>query len=156
MNTIGDRIRKARQARGLSGEELALAVGYKQQSAIGNLENRSGGTGGKKLPDIARVLRVPISWLLEGPDHGDVPFADIHTTAFAPAKLRAHSAQEPFSRGYQADASIIEATELFARLKTEQRLEAIKFMRLLLEDRAPGAHKGEVGESDPVPHHKAA
>jgi transcriptional regulator with XRE-family HTH domain len=72
MKSVGERIRQARDERRLSGAELAQRVGYKNQSAIGNLENRAGGTGGKKIAQIARALDVPVEWLLNGPD-GVVP-----------------------------------------------------------------------------------
>jgi transcriptional regulator with XRE-family HTH domain len=68
MKTIGERIRQAREAKGLSGHELAKMVGYEHQSAIGNLENRVGGSGGHKLSRIADALNVSVEWLLKGPD----------------------------------------------------------------------------------------
>lgn len=73
MKTIGERIRQAREARGLSGESLADLVGYKHQSAIGNLENRASGNGGNKIGQIADALSVPVEWLLRGPDGAEVP-----------------------------------------------------------------------------------
>lgn len=66
MKSIGERIRQARDACGMSAEALAMAVGYSHQSAIANIENRKGGQGGKKLAEIAKVLHVPVAWLLEG------------------------------------------------------------------------------------------
>lgn len=68
MKTVGERIRQARTARGLSGEQLARLVGYKTQSGISNLENRATGHGGGMLPKIAEALDVSIEWLLQGPD----------------------------------------------------------------------------------------
>lgn len=56
----------------MSGEELALKVGYKTQSGISNLENRAVSNGGGKLPKIAEVLDVAIAWLLQGPDTEDM------------------------------------------------------------------------------------
>lgn len=74
MKTIGERIRAAREAHKMSGEALAKKVGYKNQSAIGNLENRVGGTGGSKLGSIADALNVPLEWLMRGPDTENIPF----------------------------------------------------------------------------------
>lgn len=68
MKTVGERIRQAREYRGLSGEELALKVGYSHQSGIANLENRATGRGGFKLPLIAEVLDFAVDWFLSGPD----------------------------------------------------------------------------------------
>lgn len=53
---------------------LSNFVGYKTQSGISNLENRATGTGGNKIVAIAACLRVPVEWLLNGPDSTDVPF----------------------------------------------------------------------------------
>lgn len=72
MKTVGERIRQAREHRGLSGEELALKVGYKTQSGISNLENRATGRGGFMLPKIAEALNVSVEWLLQGPDTSDM------------------------------------------------------------------------------------
>ncbi len=74
MKTIGERIRQAREQRGMSQADLGIAAGFKGQSAIGNLENRATGRGGFSLPRIAAALDVPITWLLNGPDADEVPF----------------------------------------------------------------------------------
>ena len=74
MKTVGERIRQARNFYEWSGEYLAKKVGYKNQSAIGNLENRAGGSGGHKIGDIAEALNVPVDWLLRGPDTDNIPF----------------------------------------------------------------------------------
>ena len=74
MKTVGERIRQARNFYEWSGEYLAKKVGYRNQSAIGNLENRAGGSGGHKIGDIAEALNVPVDWLLRGPDTENIPF----------------------------------------------------------------------------------
>lgn len=74
MKTIGDRIRQARVAKGMSALNLAVRVGYKTQSGISNLENKATGTGGHKIKEIARELDVSVDWLLAGPDSEIVPF----------------------------------------------------------------------------------
>lgn len=76
MKTIGERIKQARAAKGWSGKALAKAVGYKNQSTIGNLENRATGTGGNKVGVIAAKLNVPLEWLMYGPDTDNVPFME--------------------------------------------------------------------------------
>lgn len=75
MKTIGERIQQARMEKQMSAWDLALAVGYKTQSGISNLENTATGTGGHKLKDIARVLHVSVDWLLTGPDCDKLPFS---------------------------------------------------------------------------------
>lgn len=81
MTTIGDRIRKARLKREWSGAELAKKAGYQTQSGISNLENRSTGSGGHKIAHIAKVLGVPLEWLIEGGDSDDVPLLELKQDA---------------------------------------------------------------------------
>ena len=47
----------------MSQHDLALRVGYKNQSSIGNLENRAGGTGGSRISVIADAS-APWLWRL--------------------------------------------------------------------------------------------
>ncbi len=133
MKTIGQRIAQAREAKGWTGADLAKKVGYKHQSAIGNIENRLGGHGGHKIAKIAEALEVPIEWILRGPDSDEVPFttqASHYTnTSAAPPVAKEES------RPYITDASIDEAMTLFRQLNTSQRLKAISFMRRLLEEK---------------------
>lgn len=72
MKTVGERIRQAREHRGLSGEQLAHQVGYKTQSGISNLENRATGRGGYMLSKIAEELNFALEWFLDGPDTEDM------------------------------------------------------------------------------------
>jgi transcriptional regulator with XRE-family HTH domain len=72
MKSVGERIRQAREFRKMSGEDLAIKVGYKTQSGISNLENRNGGVGGRKIVEIARALDLSLQWLLNGPDTADL------------------------------------------------------------------------------------
>lgn len=74
MKTVGERIRQARLALGLSANTLAKRVGYRTQSGISNLENGNSGNGGSKIGKIAQELGVSIDWLINGPDCDNVPF----------------------------------------------------------------------------------
>lgn len=158
MKTVGERIRQARDARGLSGEELAHAVGYRNQSAISNLENRATGTGGTKIAKIATALRVPVQWLLEGPDGQVVPFSEPMVSnddaiRFSIADAEATVQEERAI--YSADASLDEAMQLFKRLDTAQRLKAISYMQFIATEGQRASEAGD-GDRDPVPHQKAA
>jgi transcriptional regulator with XRE-family HTH domain len=153
MKTIGERIRQARDARGLSQEELAHAVGYAKQSAIGNLENRATGNGGNKITQIARALRVPVQWLLSGPDGPDVPYSTPLLAGDLPTSIAKTAHQAP--PAYEADASLTEAMTLFRQLNTAHRMEAIEFMQELTRE-APLASQEAHGDRDSVPHKKAA
>lgn len=154
MKTLGERMRQAREARGLSGEELAIAVGYKHQSAISNLENRATGTGGTKITKIANALRVPVQWLLEGPDSLEVPFSEPSYTVIDPAPRINQTIHQP-QPGYAVDASLTEATQLFRQLGTAQRLKAIQYMQQLIQE-GPLASETGFGNRDSVPRQKAA
>lgn len=156
MKTVGERIRQARKVRGLSGEELAHAVGYKNQSAISNLENRTTGTGGTKIAKIANALRVPVRWLHEGPDGPDVPFSDpmvsnAEAASFTIAGTEAQEERTP----YHQDRSISEALDLFRSLPTAARLKAISYMQYLASEGLQASEEDR-GNRDPVPHPKAA
>ena len=158
MKTVGERIRQARDARGLSGEELAHAVGYKNQSAISNLENRATGSGGTKIARIAAALRVPVQWLLEGPDGPEVPFSepmvnDTEAIRFSIIEAQPEAREERAS--YGGDGSLAEAMQLFKRLDTAQRVKAISYMQFIASEAQRASESGE-GNRDPVPQQKAA
>lgn len=99
MKTIGERIQQTRLALGWSAYDLAKRVGYKTQSGIGNLESRTGGSGGNKIGAIAKALNVPLEWLMNGPDSENVPFLQ---SSEAPSPLRLQ-ANEPAHNLYQVD-----------------------------------------------------
>lgn len=157
MKTVGERIRQAREARGLSGEELAFAVGYSHQSAIGNLENRATGTGGTKIAKIAAKLRVPVQWLLEGPDSDQVPLAETLTTYDSDIRFSVIdlTAQEETPAPYHDDGSLAEAMQIFKKLTTAQRVKAISYMQFISAEEQRTSEAAD-GNHHPVPHEKAA
>ncbi|HHZ56505.1 XRE family transcriptional regulator [Xanthomonas vasicola] len=62
--TIGDRIREARKARGLSRPDLAKLSGIKYPTLAG-IENNDQ-TGTTQLPELAEALGVNVRWLQSG------------------------------------------------------------------------------------------
>lgn len=76
MKTAGERIRQARDFKGISALKLGQMVGYKSQSGIANIENRNVTTGGRKISAIANALNVPVDWLLNGPDGPNIPWLE--------------------------------------------------------------------------------
>ena len=64
LGTLGDRLRHARQLRGLSQAELAIKVGC-SQGAIGNIERNLRDGRGETVIQIAEALRVRYRWLKE-------------------------------------------------------------------------------------------
>lgn len=62
METIGERLKRLREAAGLTQDELAKRVGFKSQGGIGNIESGVRGYGAK-IVDIARVLNTSPEYL---------------------------------------------------------------------------------------------
>ena len=65
METIGDRVRQARQLAKLTQEALAEKIGLTRQ-AISQLESKSGTKKSKFIHEIATTLNVSTDWLLTG------------------------------------------------------------------------------------------
>lgn len=137
MKSVGERIRQAREFRGLTGQQLATLAGYKHQSAIGNLENRATGTGGNKLVDVARALDFSVQWLLSGPDTDDMrtvaPFSThkieacpppAYLPANPPARLDFGQPRWPFENISAED---------YARLTDRQQGMVEGYIRSLIE-----------------------
>jgi transcriptional regulator with XRE-family HTH domain len=151
MKSVGERIRQAREARQMSGEALAKKVGYKHQSAIGNLENRSTGTGGNKISEIAEVLEVPLQWLMSGPDTDEVP-----TIGSQPLSQPISSPRRPAAREADSEYSIfLQATALLEKLDRAGKLEAIEFLKYLAAKR-PMTIQSDRREDHSLPRTKAA
>jgi len=65
LETLGMRIRQAREARGLSARQLATRVSVKP-STLENWERDSSEPRANKLLILAGILGVPLLWLLNG------------------------------------------------------------------------------------------
>lgn len=63
METMGERLKKCREAKGLSQQALADKVGLKSQGTIGNIESDTRGYGARVVA-IAEVLGVSPDYLL--------------------------------------------------------------------------------------------
>lgn len=145
MKTIGERIRQAREALKMSGEALALKVGYKNQSAIGNLENRATGTGGNRIVAIAAALSVPVEWLLNGPDSDTVPFlASGYTSQVSNALVAHEPGPSPFIGGQRQATDLSgfdpwtrEAIEIMTRLREHEKQGAIANLRTYVHNLGP-------------------
>ena len=62
--TIGQRIKQRREELGLSQEELAHALGYKNRSSINKIELNLQQLRQQKILDVARVLKTTPTWIL--------------------------------------------------------------------------------------------
>jgi transcriptional regulator with XRE-family HTH domain len=148
MKTTGDRIRQARTAHKMTGEELAKKVGYKNQSAIANLENRATGTGGNKISAIADALGVSVEWLLRGPDDPNVPFLPGMNTgqgieAYGPTEVQQKSNNSvhqlttgsALDKGY--DPWTREAIAIMTSLQEHEKRGAIANLRTYVHNLGP-------------------
>lgn len=63
-NTMGGRIKAARDARDMSQSQLAEALGFKSPTAISLIENGERGVASSLLARIAHVLHKDINYLL--------------------------------------------------------------------------------------------
>ncbi|AXT46591.1 XRE family transcriptional regulator [Chromobacterium rhizoryzae] len=86
MNTYGDRVRARRAELGLSQSELAKMIGAKNQSTIGNIENRNGSS--RYTLELSKALRVRYEWLETGQGEKELPGGD------APLMLRDASLED--------------------------------------------------------------
>lgn len=74
MEGIGERIRQARKAKGLTQKDLARLLSV-HETAVSGWERQKSRTypETRRLPDIARVLNVSEAWLVTGDSDGVVP-----------------------------------------------------------------------------------
>ncbi len=138
VKTIGERIRQAREAKGLSGQALAELVGYRHQSAIGNLEARASGQGGNKIGAIADALGVPLEWLMRGPDANEIPFLAksaglSYSVAEPSAALIIHDTDPTKS----IDPWTYEAVQILTRLNEADRRAAVLNLRTFVQNLGP-------------------
>jgi len=131
MKTVGERIRQAREHRGLSGEDLAKKVGYKTQSGISNLENRGSGHGGEKLTKIAEALDFSVEWFLNGPDTLDMSTVKrFHSYKVANAPIPISVEDQ---RGKDWGTPTGRASALLNKLSDQGLLRAIEYLEMLAE-----------------------
>jgi transcriptional regulator with XRE-family HTH domain len=71
MDTLASRLREARQAKGMTQQELAKAAGL-AQSTVGNVESGDRG-GASSLALLAEALDVRYRWLRDGEGPRDLP-----------------------------------------------------------------------------------
>lgn len=75
--SVGTRIRERRRELGLSQDELAQKVGYKNRSTIARIESGENDIPQLKLKEIAHALETQASWLLDGTTCRDIGEAKI-------------------------------------------------------------------------------
>ena len=139
----------------MSGEELALRVGYKNQSSIGNLENRAGGTGGTQIGKIADALCVPVDWLLRGPDSDEVPYLAPLKNSVAIQETDTSTIPEKAKQETIFDSIQQEAIDLLSRMSPAGKEQSLSYLRYMAIEH-PLQKSSAGGESHSIPHQKAA
>jgi len=61
---IGEKVKLAREEVGLPQEETALKLGFRSRLSLSRIENGQKSPY-RKLPEIARITKRPLSWFLE-------------------------------------------------------------------------------------------
>lgn len=64
--TMGERIKKAREAKGYSQTELAHLLGYKSRSSINKIETQGRDIPRSSIVEFSKVLGVTPSYLMAG------------------------------------------------------------------------------------------
>ncbi|MFL1478300.1 XRE family transcriptional regulator [Pseudomonas grimontii] len=72
MNTLGNRIKRLRKAKGMSQQSLAFACGWESQSRIGNYERGTREPNLQDLEKLAIALGVPFPDLVAGRDRSEI------------------------------------------------------------------------------------
>lgn len=63
MTTFGDNVRNIRKEKGMTQEELALALGYKDRSSVNKIEKNVAQIPQETIQRLADVLGVPVAKL---------------------------------------------------------------------------------------------
>jgi transcriptional regulator with XRE-family HTH domain len=117
METLGEKIRKGRKAKGLSQKRLAELLGIQYQSVQDWERDRTKPSTGK-IPELCEILDVSSAWLLSS---GGSKYKER-------AKMAAR--EPPALYGLQPENR--KFLELFKRLKPDTQYIVVKLMEALL------------------------
>ncbi|MDV2986985.1 UNVERIFIED_CONTAM: helix-turn-helix transcriptional regulator [Methylobacteriaceae bacterium AG10] len=113
---VGERVQKLRRAKGLSMVALGQAVGVTFQQ-IQKYENGVNRIGASRLSDIARILEVPVSTLIDD-DDGDVVDERVEAFGF----LHGHGAVD-LLRAFNAIDDDLKRREVLAIVRSVVRIQ---------------------------------
>lgn len=117
METLGEKIRKRRRAKGLSQKRLAELLGIQYQSVQDWERDRTKPSTGK-IPELCEILDVTSTWLLSS---GGAKYA---------GKVKMAARESPAIYGLRPEGR--KFLELFERLKPDTQHIVIKLMEALL------------------------
>lgn len=92
MDILAQRIREAREARGLSQAELAKLAGYTSRASINKIEKGLVDVPRSRVDAIAKALRVSPAWLLGLSDKGGASDMVIYINDLEPLLVEAKDA----------------------------------------------------------------
>ena len=87
LDTTGGRLSRAREASGLSVRQLAWRLGVKINT-INAWESDRSEPGSHRLPNLAGLLNVSLSWILHGVGSGPTLYKEIDTVESTDSQLQ--------------------------------------------------------------------
>lgn len=118
METLGEKIRKSRNVKGLSQKKLADLLGIQYQSVQDWERDKTKPSTGK-LPKLCEILDVSSTWLLSGKG------------AKYPEEKKISILKSPAQYGLQSESR--RCVELFEKLRPEPQKIIIKLMETLIK-----------------------
>lgn len=84
MSTFGANVRRYRNEKGMTQEELAVQLGYKDRSSINKIESNAAHIPQKTIQRLADVLGVPVSKLFFEEEPESSRMVPSHVAEFLP------------------------------------------------------------------------
>lgn len=129
MATIYDRIRELRAMKGMTQDDLAKAMGYKDRSMITKIEGGKVDISQKKLEKFAEVLGTTSAYLMGWEEKEELPYLNIHDLV----NNAVHAGMVMQKRIDEDNASTIPEIHLvssaMARMTQEQREQVVNVLR---------------------------
>ena len=121
MTTIGKRILQRRQEIGMSQDELAKIVGYKDRSSIARIESGERDVRQKMIVVFAKALKTTPSWLM-GYDEKTAPAAS--------------GESDQLKSLFDSPKTRSEWLDILSGLTRENKIKLLEYARLLLLSQA--------------------
>lgn len=88
--TLGEKIKRLREAKGMTQSELAERIGYKHKSSVNKLELGINDVTASKLKEIADVFNVNPADLVTDVEPTSQQFIDLHNYGVRPISVRSY------------------------------------------------------------------
>lgn len=107
---IGDRIKARRKELGITQEQLAIRLGYKDKTAISKIENGENDIGQKKILAFAEALNTSVAYLMEWEDASTK-----NSDSFDDQLLAAFHSATPETKNYILGLLKLPPTEIYEK-----------------------------------------